>query len=402
VYPFCRGWRQAPGRGKLGHSNQRPGAVACRGSNTYIEPPMTPKQIYESLRRDVIGQDKALHDMAVAIYKHLIEHSTGNVLMIGNSGTGKTTIMRAVERFFSQAAGYEKFSTIIRINANLVADLANRGQQSNVVMDRLARHAADLLGEQADLETLREYVAHGIVCVDEIDKIRAVVGGEPNVKGIVAQDSLLTLMENEYVQVEMRYFESGRWHSQVEPVNTAHVLFVAGGAFEELYDQVFQRVTKTSGIDKFYKLVRGADGGYKRSFVFDLGEYLAQEDIFSYGMSPQFLSRFDSMIMLGDLGAAHLVEIFRDTADAIWPQAVDYFRHAGITLTITDEAAFHIADIASSRNRLGARALREVFGSIIKRLEFDPAASGLVQKRDGQQVLEITKEVVEAAQPEPG
>jgi ATP-dependent Clp protease ATP-binding subunit ClpX len=358
---------------------------------------MTPKQIYEYLRQDVIGQDRALHDMAVAIYKHLIEHSTGNVIMIGNSGTGKTTIMRAVERFFSQAEGYERFSTIIRINANLVADLANRGQQSNVVMDRLARQAADVLGENADLETMREYVSHGIVCVDEVDKIRSVVGGEPNVKGIVAQDSLLTLMENEHVQVEMRYFDSGRWHSQVEPINTEHVLFVAGGAFEELYDQVFRRVSKQSGTDKFYKLVRSADGSYKRSFVFDLGEHLTQEDIFAYGMSPQFLSRFDSMIMLGDLGAVHLVEIFRDTADAIWPQAVAYFRHAGITLSITEEATLLIADIASSRNRLGARALREVFGSIIKTLEFDPAASGLVQERDGQQVIEITREVVENA-----
>ena len=96
---------------------------------------MTPTRIYESLRRDVIGQDKALREMAVAIYKHLIEHSAGNVLMIGNSGTGKTTIMRAVERFFAEAEGYEKFSTIIRINANLVADLADRGQQGAGVED---------------------------------------------------------------------------------------------------------------------------------------------------------------------------------------------------------------------------------------------------------------------------
>jgi ATP-dependent Clp protease ATP-binding subunit ClpX len=100
---------------------------------------MTPKKIFAALCDDVIGQDAALKSMAVAIYKHLIEHSVGNVLMIGNSGTGKTTIMRAAERFFSQAEGFEKFSTIIRINANLVADLASRGKQSNIVMDRPAR-----------------------------------------------------------------------------------------------------------------------------------------------------------------------------------------------------------------------------------------------------------------------
>jgi ATP-dependent protease Clp ATPase subunit len=116
-------------------------------------------------------------------------------------------------------------------------------------------------------------------------------------------------------------------------------------------------------------------------------------------MTPQFLSRYDSVIMLGDLSAASLVKIFKDIKGAIWPIAVDYFRHAGITLTITDEAAGLIAEMAAKKYRLGARALREVFGTIIKTLEFDPLASDLVREKDGQRVIEITKEVVEACRP---
>ena len=359
------------------------------------EPRINPRQIFADLSRDVIGQDAALQGMSVAIYKHLIEHSVGNVLMIGNSGTGKTTIMRALERFFSQTSGYEKYSTIIRINANLVADLASRGKQTNVVMDRLARQAASILGEKADLETMREYVSHGIVCVDEVDKIRAQVGGEPNIKGIVAQDSLLTLMENENVQVEMPYFEAGSWHTLTTPINTEHVFFVAGGAFEELYDQVYLRVTQKSGSDKFWQMVPRADGGMDRRFIFDLSRHMTQEDIFAYGMTPQFLSRFDSVVMLRDLSAPNLVRIFSEIDGAIWPAAVEYFRHAGITLSITEEAAFLVADLAARKNRLGARALREIFGTIIKRIEYDPHATGLVRDVDGQQVLEITREVVE-------
>jgi ATP-dependent Clp protease ATP-binding subunit ClpX len=360
---------------------------------------ITPTSIFADLSRDVIGQDEALRGMAVAIYKHLIEHSVGNVLMIGNSGTGKTTIMRAVERYFSETGGFERYSTIIRINANLVADLASRGAQTNLVMDRLARQAASLLGERADLETMVDYVSHGIVCVDEVDKIRAVVGGEPNVKGIVAQDSLLTLMENENVQVEMPCFENGQWRTVTTHLNTEHVFFVAGGAFEDLYDQVYHRVTDKSGSDKFWQLVPRADGTLDRRFIFDLSRHMTQEDIFEYGMTPQFLSRFDNVIMLRDLAASTLARIFRDIEGAIWPAAVDYFRHAGITLTISDEAAFLIADLAAKKNRLGARALREVFGSIVKRLEFDPQSTGLVREQNGQQVLEITREVVEENQP---
>lgn len=359
--------------------------------------PITPRQIFDDLSRGVIGQDQALQDMSVAIYKHLIEHSAGNVLMIGNSGTGKTTIMQAVERFFSQTEGFEKYSTIIRINANLVADLASRGAQTNLVMDRLARQAANILGEEADLETMQAYVSHGLVCIDEVDKIRAVVGGEPNVSGIIAQDSLLTLMENENVRVEMPYFEAGSWHSLTTPINTEHVLFVAGGAFEELYDRVYYRVTKESGSDALWRLMPRADGTLDRRFIFELDRYLSQEDIFEYGMTPQFLSRFDSVVMLRDLSAPNLLRIFRDTQVAIWPVAVDYFKKAGITLTITEEAVFMIADMAAKKNRLGARALREVFGSIVKRLEFDPLATELVREQDGQKVLEITKEMVEAS-----
>ena len=83
-----------------------------------------------------------------------------------------------------------------------------------------------------------------------------------------------------------------------------------------------------------------------------------------------------------------------DIDGAIWPAAVDYFRHAGITLTIDEEAANLIADFAARKNRLGARALREVFGTIIKHIEFDPLATGLVRDVDGCQVLEITRAVV--------
>ena len=66
---------------------------------------MTPTDIFSALRKDVIGQDRALQDMAVAIYKHLIEHSVGNVLLIGNSGTGKTTIMRMLCGYLEPSAG---------------------------------------------------------------------------------------------------------------------------------------------------------------------------------------------------------------------------------------------------------------------------------------------------------
>jgi ATP-dependent Clp protease ATP-binding subunit ClpX len=356
-----------------------------------------PSQIFAQLNREVIGQDAALREMAVAMYKHLISHAVGNVLMIGNSGTGKTTVMRSVERFLVENHGYERFSTIIRINANLVADLAMRGAQTNVVMDRLARQAANYLKERASLETMTEYTSHGIVCVDEVDKIRSVVGGEPNVKGIVAQDSLLTLMENENVQVNMPYFEKGEWKQTMVPINTRHILFVAGGAFEDLYTQVYERVTEKHGLSNLMKLVPRADGTLERRVVFRMGDHMSYADLFKYGMTPQFIARFNSIIMLGDLTAPDLVKIFKDIPNAIWPTAQDFFKNLNITLDMTDTAMRLLADRAADNNRLGARALHEVFGKIIKRFEYDPAASGLIQEGEGRRVLLITDDIIRQA-----
>ena len=100
--------------------------------------------------------------------------------------------------------------------------------------------------------------------------------------------------------------------------------------------------------------------------------------------------------MLRDFSVTDLMKIFRDIPGAIWPTAVDYFKHYGINLKITEEATVLIAEKAAKENRLGARALREVFGNIVKRLEFDPMATGLVREEGSEQVLEITRELVEA------
>src|SRR5207248_4680262 len=93
----------------------------------------------------------------------------------------------------------------------------------------------ETLGAGTPIERLLESVEHGIVFIDEVDKIRAQVSGVPNVRGIVAQEALLTLMENENVQFDAEGATYG--------VNSAGILFVAGGAFEELYDNVLRRAT---------------------------------------------------------------------------------------------------------------------------------------------------------------
>lgn len=358
---------------------------------------MKPPEIFDRLKGQVIGQNGALREVSVALYKHLIGHATGNILMIGGSGTGKTTIMRAVEHLLKDSNDFAEYGTVVRINANLLADLASRGQQSTAILDKLANEARIRFGDDVPPEQISRCVAHGIVFIDEVDKIRSHVGDQPNVSGIVAQESLLTLMESEVQLVHIPIKQpNGEWEDVPTPIDTGGILFIAGGAFEELYDQVFDRITG-GGKNLPYKNVLKADGTMNRQIVFQLADHLIHADLFGYGITPQFLARFDSIVTLRNLSARDLVTIFRDTPDAILPVAIDYFREYGVHLELTADAVYHIADKATENARLGARALKEVFGRVIKKYEYDPFASGAVTGGHGEARLVIDQDAVQAA-----
>src|SRR5437868_8935415 len=323
--------------------------------------PLRPRDVFEELRRTVLGQDDVLREIAVAVVKHLVGQPAPNILLIGNSGSGKTTLMRAVEQFLASRPNLGD-ANVIRINANVLAD--EHGGYGKAVLGRLYANAT-ARGVSDPLRT----VSHGIVFIDEVDKIRANVGAEPNVRGIVAQEALLTLMENENVEFEL----DGEKHT----VNSSSILFVAGGAFEELYDHVLRRATIGQDVAPMKPVVVvSASGEVREELPFHLREYLKYDDLFRYGMTPQFVSRFESIVVLNDLNEPDLAKIFVEPDASIFRTSRAYFQRFGIDLQITRGALIAIAWDAARQKRLGARALRETFRRVIRSLEFDPAASG--------------------------
>ena len=217
------------------------------------------------------------------------------------------------------------------------------------------------------LSVVLSSVEHAIVFIDEVDKIRAQVSGAPNVRGIVAQEALLTLMENEHVAFEA----DGAEHE----VNSSGILFVAGGAFEELYENVLRRATIGQDVTPLQPVVVvSASGEVREELPFHLRDYLKYEDLFRYGMTPQFVSRFESIVVLNDLAEADLAKIFVEPEGSIFRTSRDYFKRFGVDLQITRGALINIAWDASRQKRLGARALREIFRRVIRNLEFEPTA----------------------------
>ena len=346
--------------------------------------PLKPREVFEEIRKTVVGQDDALRELSVALVKHLVGHPAPNILLIGNSGSGKTTLMRAVEQYLANHPTLSDYANVVRMNANVLAE-EHQGY-GRAVLGRLYENARKKLGEDASLERIIDSVEHGIVFIDEVDKIRAQVSGGPNVRGIVAQEALLTLMENEHV----RFDADGMTHV----VNSSGILFVAGGAFEELYENVLRRATIGQDVLPLQPVVVvSASGEVREELPFHLRDYLKYDDLFRYGMTPQFSSRFESIIVLNDLSEPDLARIFVEPEGSIFRTAREYFRRFNVDLQITRGALIAIAWDASRQKRLGARALREIFRRVIRNLEFDPGAA----TRDPSRVLMIDENMVKQA-----
>jgi len=348
----------------------------------------SPREIADALGRRVLGQEDAVREMAIALAKKLAGLGVGNILMIGSSGTGKTTLMRAVEGLLAADPELAMRSTVVRLHANVLGEEAESGRPGEAVLKRLLERAREQLGPEASVDALLERARQGLVFVDEVDKIRSHVGGVPNVRGIRAQEALLTLIENEAVPFELPAWAGG----SSTTVDSSGLLFVCGGAFEGLYDAVFDRVT--IGRDKgALQPVTVVDGGRVREELrFALRDWLHNEDLFDYGMSPQFLSRFDAVVLLADLGEEELVRIFLETPDSGYRIARDYFASRGVQLALSPAAVREIARRAARQPRLGARALKEVFRRVIRDFEFEPERSAvggtlLVDREQVEQAL---------------
>jgi ATP-dependent Clp protease ATP-binding subunit ClpX len=342
------------------------GSESSSRNGAAVAPP-SPLVIAEKLAARVVGQRRAVARMAIALGKRMRGLPSSNLLLIGSSGTGKTTLMRVVEEILPTLHGVAP--PMVRLHAVILGEEAELGRPAQILGDLLLEGARRQHGAN-DLEHLLAMAGSGIVFVDEVDKIRTRIGDQPYPAGVRAQEALLTLMEGERAAYRLPSWAGG---GQVT-LDTANLLFVAAGAFEGLYDQVFKRVTVGEDRGALEPVTVVEDGVLREELPFRLQDWLRSDDLFAYGVGPQFLSRFEDVVLLEPLGDRELVRILLEAPDSAYRRAQDYFGTFGVDLMLSPAGAQRIAAVARRVPRLGARALNEIFQRVVGHWELDPSA----------------------------
>lgn len=358
---------------------------------------MRPVEIHDELAARVIGQEEALRYVSVAIFKHLQGEKYGNLLLIGNSGTGKTTIMRGIEALYAAYEELSEYRVVLIMNANTLAT-EDGSVDTSRLFSRLEERVRQVAGTGATAELIGRMMERATICLDEIDKVSGLIGGKPYVTGINIQQAVLTLIEGERVPYRITApGADGTLQASSVWVDTGKMLFLCAGAFETLYDQVFARVVSPKSGTKLPTVTTFVDGKVQIREYFTLRHHFRPEDLFEYGMQPQFLSRFDNAVILEDLNAGLLARIFAEPAEGVLRISQNFFRKYGIELEVTAPAVQKIAEEASKSSRIGARALKSVYGRIIKPFEFDPFSRPEVQPNGSGHKLVIDETLVAAS-----
>lgn len=333
-----------------------------------------PHKIKESLDSYVIGQEYAKKVMSVAVYNHYkrvfadnadeIEIEKSNMLMIGSTGSGKTYLVKTLARLLDVPLAIT--------DATSLTEAGYIGDDIESVVSKLLA-AADNDVEKAE---------HGIIFIDEIDKIAKKKNtNQRDVSGEAVQQGMLKLLEGSEVEVPVGA-NSKNAMVPLATVDTKNILFICGGAFPDLESIIKERLNKQASIGFMADLKDKYDNDSK------LLNKVTVDDLKKFGMIPEFLGRLPIIFTLDGLSEEMLVQILKEPKNAILKQYQKLLALDEVKLEFEEGALHAIAKMALEKHT-GARALRAILEEYMLDIMYE------IPKDDNIGEVILTKEYIE-------